>query len=209
MSTSVNKSRVFALTGGIGSGKSSVASVWRDAGIPIVSADDLARRAVEVGSSTLGAVVAAFGEEILLSDGSLFRKKLGEKVFHDPAARERLNAIVHPEVRRLAELAFQEARNGGAELICYDIPLLFETGQQARFRPVVVVTATPLQQMERVAARDSLAPSQVAARLNSQIPLREKAEQADIVIVNGGTLEDLAARAKKALEEVRAWKDEA
>lgn len=208
MSASGNQSRIFALTGGMGSGKSSVAKIWSGAGVPVVSADELARLAVEAGTPTLRAVVDEFGDGFLLPDGSLDRKKLGERVFPDSAARARLNSLVHPEVRRLAELRFAEARASGVELICYDIPLLFETGQQDKFRPVVVVTATPLQQMERVAARDSLAPSQVAARLHSQIPLREKEDRADIVIVNSGTLDELAERARMALEEVRAWKDE-
>lgn len=192
----------------MGSGKSSVAKIWSDAGVPVVSADELARQAVDAGKPTLRAVIDEFGEEFLLPDGNLDRKKLGERVFSDRAARERLSAIVHPEVRSLAEARFEQARASGAELICYDIPLLFETEQQERFRPVVVVTATPLQQLERVAVRDGLLPAQVAARLNSQIPLREKEGKADIVIANSGTLEELAARAKKALEEIRAWSDE-
>lgn len=203
-----SKARVFALTGGMGSGKSTVAKFWQDAGVAIVSADLLAREAVSPGSNALAAVIREFGDEYLLVDGSLDRKRLGARVFSDGAARERLNAIVHPEVRRLAEAAFENAKNGGAELICYDVPLLFETGQQTKFRPVVVVTATPLAQMERISARDSLAPAEVAARLTSQIPLREKEAQADIVIVNSGTLEELAERAKTALDEVRAFRDE-
>lgn len=209
MNQSESDFRVFALTGGMGSGKSTVAKLWQDAGVVVVSADVFARQAVEAGSPTLAAVCQEFGDEHLLADGSLDRKRLGEKVFSDPAARERLNAIIHPEVRRLAEAAFEGAKRSGADLVCYDIPLLFETGQQSKFRPVVVVTATPLLQMQRVADRDSLSPTQVAVRLRSQIPLREKEAQADIVIVNGGTLEELAQRANKALEEVRAWHDEA
>ncbi len=197
--------RVFALTGGMGSGKSTVARLWAEAGLPIVSADELAREAVAPGSPELVEIVAAFGDEVLLPDGQLDRKRLGETVFANQEARARLNAIVHPKVRKLAEEAFERASQNGAELVCYDIPLLFETGQQERFRPVVVVTASPLQQMERVAARDSLSPGQVAARLKSQMPLREKEEGADIVIVNGGTLEELSVRAEKALQEVRAF----
>lgn len=209
MNQNESRALVFALTGGMGSGKSTVAKFWQDAGVVVVSADLLARQAVSPGSQALAAVIREFGDEYLLSDGSLDRKRLGARVFSDADARERLNAIIHPEVRRLAQAAFEKAKNAGAELICYDVPLLFETGQQARFRPVVVVTATPLVQMERISARDSLAPADVAARLSSQIPLREKEAQADIVIVNSGTLEELAQRAKTALDEVRAFCDEA
>ncbi len=205
MSEAEGKGLVFALTGGIGSGKTTVAKHWQAAGVAIVSADELAREAVAPGTSALAAVAAEFGDDVLFPDGSLDRKKLGARVFKDEAARARLNAIVHPEVRRLAEIAFERELRKGAELVCYDVPLLFETGQQDRFRPVVVVTATPLQQMERSAARDNLPPTEVAARLRAQMPLREKEALADVVIVNGGSLAELSNRAEKALSEVRAW----
>lgn len=195
--------RVFALTGGIGSGKSSVATIWRDLGVAIVDADELSRDVVKPGMPALEKIKEAFGSEILLHDGSLDRNKLGALVFNDEALREKLNAIVHPEVRRAAEAQFSKFSGEGYDLICYVIPLLFETKQEDKFRPVVVVTATQLEQMERVAKRDGLAPQEAAARLRAQMPLREKEVRADVVIVNSSTQKDLKERAKAALLAVR------
>ena len=122
--------KVFALTGGIGSGKSTVAGFWREAGLPVVEADQLARVAVQKGSTTLLELQRVFGAEMLLPDGNLDRKALGGLVFADPVAREQLNAIVHPEVQRLAQRRFAELSASGEELAAYEIPLLFETGSK-------------------------------------------------------------------------------
>jgi len=206
--TVVSGARVFALTGGIGSGKSSVANIWRDEGLAIVDADELARNVVTPGSEVLAAIVAAFGKEVLSVDGTLDRKKLGSIVFRDVEQRTKLNDLVHPAVRAAATAEFEKLAREGVKLICYAIPLLFETQQEDNFRPVVVVTATPLQQMDRVAARDGLSPGETAARLRAQMPLRDKEAAADIVIVNGGTIEQLKERALRALAEVRSAVEE-
>jgi len=198
------ETRVFALTGGIGSGKSTVADIWREQGLSIVDADDLARQVVAPGSAVLAEIVAEFGPDVLGADGHLERKKLGSIVFRDAAKRSKLNQLVHPAVQSAATAEFEKLANAGVKLICYVIPLLFETQQQDHFRPVVLVTATPLQQMERIADRDSLPPGEIAARLSAQMPLREKEAGSDIVIMNGGTLEQLKERALRALAEVRA-----
>ncbi len=196
--------KVFALTGGIGSGKSTVAGFWREAGLPVVEADQLARVAVQKGSTTLLELQRVFGAEMLLPDGNLDRKALGGLVFADPVAREQLNAIVHPEVQRLAQRRFAELSASGEELAAYEIPLLFETGQQARFRPVVVVSASLPMQLARAARRDGEQDAAISARISAQFPLQSKVAGADYVIDNNGSLADLRLRALEVLRQVRA-----
>src|SRR3954471_3696068 len=117
---------VFGLTGGIGSGKSTVSALLRERGVPVVDADELAREAVAVGSDGLREVVAAFGPDVLGPDGNLDRKQLGALVFSDPEARKRLNSITHPRVRQLSQRRFAELERQGVALAGYDVPLLFE-----------------------------------------------------------------------------------
>src|SRR3954465_11959259 len=153
---------VFGLTGGIGSGKSTAAALFRERGVPMVDADELAREAVAPGSAGLAEVLAAFGPQIADAAGNLDRKRLGALVFADPEARKRLNAITHPIVRRLSQERFLALDQQGATLAGYDVPLLFEVGLDAVLRPVVVVTAREATQLERIMARDGL--SEAAAR---------------------------------------------
>jgi dephospho-CoA kinase len=193
---------VFGLTGGIGSGKSTVGRLFRRAGLPVVDADELAREAVAPGSPGLAALRARFGDAFLLPDGSLDRAKLGAHVFGNKPELARLNAIVHPEVRRLSEQRFAELRARGEELACYEVPLLFEVGLEESFRPVVVVESREEQQRQRIAERDGATLEHIQARLAAQLPLSEKVRRADIVIDNRGTLEELHAEAARALRAV-------
>lgn len=195
---------VFGLTGGIGSGKSSVAALLRERGVPVVDADELAREVVAPGSSGLGQVVAAFGPEMLAEDGSLDRKRLGSLVFADGELRKRLNAITHPLVRKLSQQRFAELARRGVTLAGYDVPLLFEVGLDAAFRPIVVVAASEAKQLERVAGRDGLAAEAVRARIAAQLPLDEKKKRADFVLENDGTLAELAAQVELLLPKLRA-----
>lgn len=197
--------RVFAITGSMGSGKSTVSRVVAAAGVPVVDADQVARAVVERGTPGLAEIIDAFGTGCLDEAGALDRKALGRVVFSDAAQRERLNAIVHPRVRDEVARRVAEYGRAGAELVAYDIPLLFETGQQARFRPVVVVVAPEAECIERVMARDGLSRSDAQQRWESQVPLEQKRRLADVVIENSGGLEELKARTRKALDEVHAW----
>lgn len=181
---------VFGLTGGIGSGKSTVAEIFRRAGVPIVDADALARRVVTAGSPGLAALVGLFGQEILLESGELDRRALAQRVFASDAERELLNGIVHPLVRREAEREFARLAAEGHEVVGYDVPLLFETGQEENFRPVVVVSVPVPAQLARVVRRDGLSDEEAEARIEAQLPLSEKAERADFVIDNSGTLDE-------------------
>jgi dephospho-CoA kinase len=195
---------VFGLTGGIGSGKSRVAALLRERGVPVVDADELAREAVAVGSEGLAEVVRAFGRELLAVDGSLDRKRLGALVFSDEAARRRLNAITHPRVRQLSAERFAELSRQGAALAAYDVPLLFEVGLDAVLRPIVVVAASEATQRARIVARDGLSAAEAQARIDAQLPLSEKRRRADHVIENDGSLAELAAQVDALLPKLRA-----
>lgn len=195
---------VFGLTGGIGSGKSTAAALFRERGVPIVDADELAREAVAPGSPGLAQVTAAFGPEILAGDGSLDRKALGTLVFSDAEARRRLNAITHPIVRRLSQERFRALDEQGVKLAGYDVPLLFEVGLDAVLRPIVVVTAREATQLERILARDGISAAAARERIAAQLPLGEKQKRADYVLYNNGTLAALAAQVDVLLEKLRA-----
>lgn len=194
--------RVFALTGGIGSGKSTVAQYWRSLGLPVVDADQLARDAVAPGQPALAQIVAAFGPGLLRPDGSLDRAALAERVFGDAEARARLNQLVHPEVRGLAQTSFAQLEARGAPLACYEVPLLFETGQADAYRPVVLVSVSEATQLARAVGRDGAEPQAVQARIQSQLPLAVKAAQADYVIDNEGTPAATRTLATAALRAV-------
>lgn len=193
------KSHLFGITGGIGSGKSSVAARLRARGLPVISADELARTAVGRGTPTLAAVVAAFGEGVLTQTGELDRPRVGDLVFADRQALERLNAIVHPEVQRLKSERLRELEAEGHPLVAYDVPLLFEAGLERALRPVVVVSARPEQQIERVIRRDGQSRERVVARMSAQWPLSRKVELADYVIDNSGSLENTLSETDRLL----------
>ena len=195
---------VFGLTGGIGSGKSTAAGFFRERGVPIVDADELAREAVAPGSAGLSQVVEAFGPQILGTDGALDRKQLGAQVFADAEARKRLNAITHPIVRELAQARFAALDREGVTLAGYDVPLLFEVGLDAVLRPIVVVVAREATQLERITLRDGLSEAAARERMAAQMPLGEKQKRADYVLYNNGTPEALAAQVDALLEKLRA-----
>lgn len=195
----------FALTGGIGSGKSSVARLFAGWGVPVVDADRVARVVVDRGTRALAEIAAQFGPHVLTEHGELDRAALGRLVFSDPDALARLNAIVHPEIRRWVDAELSRLAQAGQNLACYEIPLLFETQQQHRYRPVVVVVADDATRIERIMSRDGLDHQAAVARLHAQLPLAEKARLADIVIANDGGFTELEHAAASALARVRAW----
>jgi dephospho-CoA kinase len=196
--------RVVGLTGGIATGKSTFSAALRAAGAPVIDADLLARQVVEPGRPELEAVVAAFGEEVRAPDGGLDRRKLGARVFSDPAARQRLEAILHPAVRRamLAESARLSAQGHG--LAVYDVPLLFEVGLDQELDCTVLVYAPPAAALARILARDQLSRAEAEARVATQLPIDAKAARADVVVLNEGTVEQLQAKAGPLLVDLRA-----
>ncbi len=196
--------QVFGITGGIGTGKSRVAAMLRERGVPVVDADELAREAVAPGSPGLAEIVQSFGPGVLAADGSLDRKGLAALVFTDETARKRLNAITHPRVRQLAQARFAELAQQGVSLAGYDVPLLFEVGLEQLLRPVVVVAASEDTQLARIVARDGAGGADARARTAAQLPLAEKRRRADYVLENDGSLAELSAQVDGLLEKLRA-----
>jgi dephospho-CoA kinase len=187
MMPEVKMTLVLGVTGGIASGKSSVAAIFAELGAAVISADQLAREAVAPGSAALAALVAAFGAAILTPAGELDREVLGRLVFSEPAAREQLNAITHPAIARLAETRLRTLREADVPLVIYEAPLLFEAGAVKRVDAVLVVTIDPALQQARLAERDHLDPAAIQARIAAQWPQAEKVARADFVIDNSGT----------------------
>ncbi len=194
--------QVFGLTGGIGSGKSSVAARFRDRGLPVIDADQLAREVVAPGSAGLAAIVAAFGKEVLDADGGLDRARVADIVFNDEEKRRTLNAITHPRVRDLALGRVMELGEDGEPLCCYEVPLLIESGLTDTLRPIVVVSVSEDVQVARTVKRDSSSEAQARARIAAQMPLADKVKLADYVIDNSGTPAELRERADEVLDAI-------
>jgi len=180
---------LVGLTGGIGSGKSTVSRMLEERGAVVLDADGFARDAVVPGSPGLQSVVERFGPQILTPDGELDRPKLASIVFADPAALADLEAIVHPEVRRMIADGIQENLDADRVVVLVN-PLLIEMGTHRDCDVVVVVSASPETQVARSIAR-GMADDDVRARIAAQMPLEDRARTADVLIDNEGTLDDL------------------
>jgi dephospho-CoA kinase len=200
--------KIIGLTGGMASGKSLVAQILRELGAEIIDADVIAREVVEPGTEALREIVAEFGQVVLQPDGTLDRPVLGERIFRDPKARVRLNAITHPKIRRrIAErVEGLRCRRPGA-IVVLDIPLLLDTAPADTYAldGIVVVFVDEDTQAARLAARDSVSQTVARQRLGAQRPLREKVPLATWVIDNAGT-PDATRRQVEALW--RAWQQQ-
>jgi dephospho-CoA kinase len=178
----------IGLTGGVASGKSTVAALFAARGAPVIDTDRLAREAVVPGSPTLAAVLAAFGADFALPDGSLDRRRLRELVFAEPARRRQLEAILHPAIRAAQE---RELGSLAAPYALIAVPLLTETGQRSRFDRVLVVDCPPELQKSRLIERDHETPERAEAMLAAQASRAERLAIADDVIENVGTRAEL------------------
>jgi dephospho-CoA kinase len=193
----------IGLTGGIATGKSYVVRRLRDAGVPVVDADVLAREAVARGTPGLDAVVARFGDDVVTPDGDLDRARLGDRVFRDEIARRDLEHIIHPVVRRgIAE--FFERLPADTPFAVADIPLLYETHRERQFDKIVVVACAPDTQLQRVMARDRLSRDDAQRRVAAQLPIEEKIRRADFVIHTDGTHAETDAQVARVLEALRS-----
>jgi dephospho-CoA kinase len=179
----------LGLTGGIGSGKSMVASMFTQLGADVIDADRLAREVVEPGQPALEEIAAAFGGDILLPDGRLDRGQLARIIFADPVARGKLNAITHPRIRERmdAEITARRSRPG---VLIVDIPLLYENDRTRAVETVIVVWVDPKTQLRRLQERDGLSVAEARQRIAAQMPLDEKRARADVVIDNSGSREN-------------------
>lgn len=194
---------IVGLTGNVGAGKSAVAELWRRAGVPVVSADELARRATAPGSQATAQIAEQFGTDVLDDDGALNRSALRAIVFRDAEARRRLEAVVHPVVRRLRDDWTRAQREAGAELVAWEVPLLFETGMDREVDVVVLVDAPEAVRRRRIVVSRGLSEAEASAVMAAQAPVRGKRRRAAFVLDNDGTLEQLAARAAEVLAAVR------
>lgn len=195
--------KIVALTGGIGSGKSTVARMLEELGAVVIDADAIVHELQAPGMPMLEELTAAFGPEILDADGALRREDLGKLVFSDEAARLKLNAIVHPQVGAEFARRLADARQANVALVVLDIPLLLEGrrggrqgGAGAQAEATLVVWVPRETQLERQMARDDRGREDAEARIDAQLPLDEKREMADHVIDNSGTVEETAAQVR-------------
>ncbi|MEO6204568.1 MAG: dephospho-CoA kinase [Mycobacteriales bacterium] len=179
------------LTGGIGSGKSTVSALLAERGATVIDADLIAREVVEPGTAGLAAVVAQFGREMLRDDGTLDRERLGHVVFSDPAPRAALNAIVHPLVGEETARQLAAAEAAGAEIVVFDVPLLVENGLQSLYDVVVVVATDPETQVARLALTRGMSEADARARIAAQSSLATKVAVATHVVNNDGTRQHL------------------
>jgi dephospho-CoA kinase len=194
---------IFGLTGGIASGKSTVAANLRSRGVPVIDADELAREVVAPGTAGLRAVVDAFGSGMLSAQGQLDRASLARVAFADDAARLRLEAITHPLItRRMLDRAADLAQ-AGEPLACYEAALLVEIGAHQQFRPLVVVACPEEVQLARVRARHG-SEQDALARIRAQKSLAEKVSVADFVIDTSRPLAENARQTDAVLQSICA-----
>lgn len=194
---------LVGLTGGIGSGKSTVARMLEERGAVVFDADVLARSVVEPGTPGHAAVTERFGANVLAPGGELDREALASIVFADPAARRDLEAIVHPEVLRLFAEG-SEAYRETDRVVVFSAPLLVETGMHTAFDVLVVVSATTATQVERLMRERGMSEAAILARIDAQAPLEDKAEVADFLVDNEGALDELEQQIDRLWSDLSA-----
>ena len=180
------------MTGNIGSGKSTVAAMLREAGIPVLDADRISRDVTAPGGKAYDAVVRAFGKGIVRDDGSIDRKRLGEIVFADPASRERLERITHPAILEGMKEAIADVEREGHRAVVVEATLIHESGRRGLFEAVISVTCDRETAISRLAARDGMSRDEAEARLRAQMNADRKAGASDYVIDNSASLAETA-----------------
>jgi dephospho-CoA kinase len=180
----------IAITGGAGSGKTTVARMFKELGAEVLDADEVAREVVAVGEPAWQDLRRLYGDDYFNPDGSLNRSKLAGRVFADPEARRRLDGVIHPRVAAALQARMAALAGRRVQLVLVDVPLLFETGREAAFDRVIVVTAPQDQRLRRLRERDGRGEEEIRGILAAQWPLDDKAARADYVVDNGGGLSD-------------------
>ncbi|MFW5958055.1 MAG: dephospho-CoA kinase [Desulfosalsimonas sp.] len=192
----------LGVTGGVGSGKSLVLQRLRELGVPVQSADQLARQAVEPGTRAYNQIIEYFGNRILASDGSIDRAGLRRTIIRDDKVRKALESFVHPEVLRQMTDYFKEAGKQGARIAGLEVPLLFETGMQSFFDYVLMVTADRETRIRRIMERDAADRDEAEALMRAQMPENEKCMLADFVIENNDSIPELFAEVERIYGQI-------
>jgi dephospho-CoA kinase len=194
--------KVLGLTGGIGSGKSTVAKLVSGLGVPVLDADLLAREVVEPGQPAHAEIAAAW-PAVIDPYGKVDRKRLADIVFADPLARARLESITHPRIQALAEQRLADLAAKGHKVALYEASLLVESGRYRDFEGLIVVTASPETQLERALARGGLTEEEAQKRIDAQLPLLAKVRVATHLIDNDGALEETKAQVERLVATLR------
>jgi len=195
--------KVIGLTGGIGSGKSTVSQYLRELGAVILDADKVGHEAYRPGTKVWREVVAAFGREILTPDGEIDRKKLGRIVFSNPESLARLNQIMHPRMFEMMKAQIEEYRRQGVEVVVLEAAVLLEANWTLLVDQVWVTVASEPTVVERATERTGLPEEQILARIHSQLSPEERAKHANVVINNDGSLDELKTKVKELWERVQ------
>ncbi|HEX4381808.1 MAG TPA: dephospho-CoA kinase [Myxococcales bacterium] len=192
--------RLFGLTGNIGAGKSTVARLLAQRGVPVIDADKLAREVVQPGEPALEEIKARFGPDVFQADGSLDRKALGARVFANAEERAALNAIVHPRIAQASARRIAALAEAGHKAAVYEAALIVENGLDKGMDGLIVVDVPEELQLTRLRARDGLTEPEARARLAAQLPAARKRERATFLIENHGSETDLEAQVAKLMQ---------
>ena len=195
--------KIIGLTGGIGSGKSTVARALNEHGYPIVDADHIAREIVEPGQPALQELAEEFGADILDADGVLDRGLLASRAFENTETTQRLNNITHPRINQRTHELSDKAREHGAEAVIYDMPLLIDKGLHKDMDATIVVHAAERVRLERLTTKRGLEVDDVRRRINAQIGDETRKQHADILLDNNGTEEDLNKQIAQAVDKIK------
>ena len=195
--------RIYGLTGGIASGKSTVARIFRELGATLIDADELAREVVEPGTPALAEIVARFGPEVMDAEGRLDRKRLAAIVFGDDEARAALNAITHPRIGQASQKAIAEHTRAGVDPVIYEAALIVENKLYTWMTGLIVVSVPVEVQLGRLMDRDTIDEAAAQSRLDAQLSLADKVAVADHVIDNSGTLDETRAQVADLWSRIR------
>ncbi len=195
---------IVGLTGGVGSGKTVVSQTLREEGAYLIDADQIARELAQPHTPTWNELIQVFGKEILNEDGSIDRKRLGQRVFSNPKERELLNQMIHPRIREEINRRKEEILQKDPEaIIIIDAALLIELGDHREMDKVIVVFAPDEQRIQRLNRRDGMSREEAQKVISSQMPQEEKLRVADFVIRNEGTLEETKEKAREVFQELK------
>ncbi len=191
-------SKIIGLTGGIATGKSTVSKIFKEAKIPVIDTDVIAKQLLTPRSETFNQIIEYFGEDIITTSGEVNRNKLAQLIFNDEEARAMVNAIIHPKVKERVQLEIKHFKDLQEPIIVVDVPLLFETNFHTIMDKTVLVYTQKKVQIERLMARDMIDKAYAIKKIESQMPLREKRKLADYVIDNSKSI----LSTKKAFNDV-------